>query len=72
MFRLNKKLVVWDITAALENEAGKSLISAPTVETLQIRLEKRNVEIYLSTYVPGAKLNDALWTVVKIGELGGK
>ena len=70
MFRLNKKLLVSDLTAALESEGGIFLVSAPSGETLQIRLEKGNVEIYRSTCVADAIRNDELWTVVKIGELG--
>lgn len=69
MFRLNQRVLVSDIALARESEEGVFLISAPTGETKQIRLEEGNVEIYRSAYVPDAIRNDELWTIIKIGEL---
>jgi hypothetical protein len=69
MLRLNQRVVVSDITLALEREAGIFLISAPSGETLQIRLEQGKVEVYRSTYLPEATRNDQLWTIIKVGEL---
>ena len=70
MLRLNQRVLASDITSVLEHEAGIFLVSAPTGETLQIRLEQGNVEVYRSTYVPQTTRNDELWTIIKIGELG--
>jgi hypothetical protein len=69
MFKLNKKILVPDITSALEQEDGAFLISAPTGETLEVRVEAGYVKIERSTYLEDAKRNDLLWTIVKIGEL---
>jgi hypothetical protein len=66
---LNEKIVVPDITLALDGEKGAFLVSAPTGETLQIRLEQGYVQVHCSVYLPDAKRNDQLWTIVKIGEL---
>lgn len=69
MFRLNEKIVVSDITAALEGEEGRFWVSAPTGETLEIRLEEGCVQVHCSAYVPDARRHDELWTIVKIEEL---
>jgi len=67
---LNEKIVVPDITLALDGEEGAFLVSAPTGETLEIRLQEGYVEVHCSAYyLPDAKRNDELWTIVKIGEL---
>jgi len=36
MFKLNEKIVVPDVTSALEGEEGTFWVSAPTGETLEI------------------------------------
>lgn len=69
MFKLNEKTVVPDITLALEGEEGAFLVSAPTGETLEIRLEDGFVQVHYSVYLPGARRSDELWTIVKIGDL---
>jgi len=68
MFKLNEKIVVPDVTVALEGEGGAFLVSAPTVETLEISLQDGYVEVHYSAYLPDARRNDELWTIVKIGE----
>jgi hypothetical protein len=67
---LNEKVVVPDITSALEGEEGAFLVSAPTGDTLEISVEEGYVEVHCSAYLPDAKRNDGLWTIVKTGELG--
>jgi len=69
MFKLNEKIVVPDVTLALEGEEGAFLVSAPTGETLDISLEGGCVQVHYSAYLPEAKRTDELWTIVKIGEL---
>jgi hypothetical protein len=67
MIPLNGRILVSDITSALEGEGGAFLVSAPTGETLAISLEDGYVEIHYSAYLPDARRNDELWTIVKIG-----
>jgi hypothetical protein len=69
MIKLNEKVLVSDITLTLEREGGAFLVSAPTGETLEISLEYGYVEVHCSGYLPDAKRDDELWTIVKIGEL---
>jgi hypothetical protein len=68
MIPLNARILVSDITSALEGEGGAFLVSAPTGETLAISLEDGYVEIHCSAYLPDARRNDELWTIVKIGD----
>lgn len=65
---LNEKIVVPDVTSALDGEEGAFLVSAPTGDTLAISLEEGYVEVHCSAYVPDARRNDGLWTIVKTGE----
>jgi hypothetical protein len=69
VFKLNTKVLVPDITCALDGEEGAFLVSAPTGETLEVLIEADNVKIFRSTYLEDAKRHDLLWTIVKIGEL---
>lgn len=68
MFKINEKIVVPDVTSALEGEEGTFWVSAPTGETLEISLEEGCVEVHCSAYVPDAKRNDEQWTIMKIEE----
>ena len=69
MLRLNQRVLVSDITSALEGEKGRFLVSAPTGETLEIVLEGGMVAVHCCAYMPDTKRNDELWTIVKIEEL---
>lgn len=69
MFKINETILVADVTFALEGEEGAFLVSAPTGETLEIRLEQGYVQVHRSAYMPETRRNDELWTIVKIGEL---
>ena len=69
MFKLNEKMIVPDVTLALEGQEGTFWVSAPTGETLEIGLQEGYVKVHCSAYVPDAKRDDKLWTIVKIGEL---
>jgi hypothetical protein len=69
MFRIGEKILVADITSALEDEGGLFLISAPTGETLHVRLQTGNVEVFRSAFQPDGKRGDDLWAIMRTGYL---
>jgi hypothetical protein len=68
MLKVNEKILVPDITRALEGEEGAFLVSAPTGETLEISFEEGYVAVHNSAYLPDLRRSDELWTIVKIGD----
>jgi len=69
MFPIGEKILVTDVTLALENEGGLFLISAPTGETLHVRLHAGNVEVFRSAFLPDRRRDDELWAIVRTGYL---
>ena len=69
MFRIGEKILVTDIHSALENEGGLFLISAPSGETLHVRLEAGNVEVFRSDFLADRKRDDELWAIMRTGYL---
>jgi hypothetical protein len=69
MFKLNETVLVSNLVAALDNENGRFLITAPTGEALEVRIEGGYVQIEREAYFPSARRNDLLWAVVKLREL---
>jgi hypothetical protein len=71
MFKLNEMVLVSNLVGALEHENGQFLITAPTGEALEVRIESGYVRIECEEYFAGARRDDMLWTILKIRELNG-
>ncbi len=69
MFKPNERVLVADPTEALKDENGVFLITEPSGDTLQIRLEAGHFLIDRSTSLPQAKRTDLLWAITKLGDL---
>jgi len=72
VFRLRDIVLVADPVDALENEAGFFEVTAPTGETMEIRLENGYIRIQSNFYCPARMRADQLWQIVKVGELEPK
>jgi hypothetical protein len=69
MFKLNERALVADLAEALKDENGVFLITEPSGDTLQIRIEAGHFLIDRSTSLPQAKRTDLLWAITKLGDL---
>jgi hypothetical protein len=72
VFKVHKPVLVSDPVEALENEAGFFEVTAPTGETMEIRLENGHIRIQGNFCCPGNMRGDQLWQIVKVGELGAE
>jgi hypothetical protein len=72
VFKVHKPVLVSDPVQALENEAGFFEVTAPTGETMEIRLENGLIRIQGNFCCPGNMRADQLWQIVKVGELGAE
>ena len=72
MFKLRHIVLVADPVDALENEAGFFEVTAPTGETMEIRLENGYIRIQGNFCCPAKMRADQLWQIVKVGELEPK
>ena len=69
MFKVHEMVLVADPVDALENEAGFFEVTAPTGETMEIRLENGHIRIQSNFCCPAKMRADHLWQIVKVGEL---
>ena len=72
MFKVHELVLVSDPVEALETEAGFFEVTAPTGETMEIRLENGYIRIQGNFYSPAKVRTDQLWQIVKVGELDPK
>lgn len=69
MFKVHEMVLVSDPVEALENEAGYFQVTAPTGQTMEIRLEHGYFRVQRDSYRPEKMRTDHLWQIVKLGEL---
>ena len=69
VFSVNDLVLVSDPVEALSEESGRFLITSPSGETMEIRLESGYVTIERVIRLPELTRADLLWQVIKIGEL---
>ena len=69
MFNLNELVLVSDPVQALNDENGCFQVTAPSGETIKIRLESGYMTIEDATYRPERAREDLLWQVIKVKEL---
>jgi len=72
VFKVHELVLVSDPVEALETEAGFFEVTAPTGETMEIRLENGYIRIQGNFYCPAKIRTDELWQIVKLGELDSK
>lgn len=69
MFKVHEAILVTDPVEALESEAGFFQVTAPTGQTMEIRLEHGYFRIQGDSYSPEKMRTDHLWQIVKVDEL---
>jgi len=69
VFKVHELVLVSDPVEALEKETGFFQVTAPTGQTLEIRLEGGYVRIQGEFYCPENMRTDDRWQIVKVGEL---
>ena len=69
MFSVNDLVLVSDPVEALSEESGRFLITSPSGETMEIRLESGYVTIERVICLPDLTTANPLWQVIKIGEI---
>jgi hypothetical protein len=69
VFKVHELVLVSDSVEALKNEAGFFQVTAPTGQTMEIRLEHGYFRLQGEFHRPENMRTDHLWLIVKVGEL---
>ena len=69
MFKVHELVLASDPVEALETQAVFFEVTAPTGETMEIRLENGYIRIRGNFYCPAKMRADELWQIVKLGDL---